>query len=153
MARCAHNHLDGPTAVRFLLSCVRQRVLAPRLLAKLVARFRTVALKKRVVNKLVGGVLTFGASPPTVELYSGPTAREKLTSPAAQDAAGPGLLPSPAVPTQLGPGQEGESFGDVSRGDRRQPFPNDCGGQQLLWLALSQSLEFQADNFVELGGA
>jgi hypothetical protein len=28
--KCAHNHLDGPIAVRFLLSCVRQRVLAPR---------------------------------------------------------------------------------------------------------------------------
>jgi hypothetical protein len=38
--RCAHNHIDGPTAVRFLLSCVRQRVLAPRALAKLEARLR-----------------------------------------------------------------------------------------------------------------
>ncbi len=42
-ARCAHNHLDGPTAVRFLLSCVRQRVLAPRLLAKLEARLTELA--------------------------------------------------------------------------------------------------------------
>ena len=35
-----------------------------------------------------------------------------------------------------------------SRGDRRQTFPNDSGGLQLLWLALSQTVEFEADSFV-----
>src|SRR6266545_2466748 len=35
------------------------------------------------------------------------------------------------------------------RGDRRQTFPNDSGGQRLLWLALSQTLDFEADSFVE----
>src|SRR5262249_25849625 len=44
--QCAHNHLDGPTAVRFLLSCVRQRVLAPRILAKLEARLRDLARRE-----------------------------------------------------------------------------------------------------------
>jgi len=238
--RCAHNHLDGPTAVRFLLGCVRQRVLAPRTLAKLearltelarresaegaaaaelrskeaalvalraqlekvgrnmaraeteeqfravadefdglkgqekaleaeagalrrqagqaksgeaevaaalallrrltewsapsedylavgelfrqvnvklFARFRAVPVKKRVLNRLVGGVVTFGSSAPPVEVYSGPTARQKLTSPSAQGAAGPGDPSSPAVPKPTGPGQEGESLGNVSRGD------------------------------------
>ena len=239
-ATCAHNHIDGPTAVRFLLSCVRQRVLAPRVLArleerlrerarqeangdeatqelrsreasllalrkrletlgrnmgwadtrekfqvisadfdevtgqvktleaeintlrhqarqgcdidaevnaalallehlpewaaesedyvtvgelfrqlnvKLFVRFQAVAVKKRVLNKLVGGVVTFGASPPPVEIYTGPTARQKLTDPATQSAAGSGDLPSPAIPKPCGPGQEGESLGNVSRGD------------------------------------
>jgi hypothetical protein len=228
---CAHNHIDGPTAVRFLLGCVRQRVLAPRILVKLearltelarqesaegaaalelrskeaaleavkaqmekvernlalaespaqfravaaqfdrfqgqvraleaevgvlrrqadqgedaetevaaalallrrltewaaqaedyvnvklFARFQAVPAKQRVLNKLVGGVVTFGTSAPPVEPYSGPTARQKLTSPAAQGAAGPGDPSSPAVPKPTGPGQEGESLGNVSRGD------------------------------------
>src|SRR6185312_2912365 len=84
---------------------------------RLFARFRAVPKKKRVLNKLVGGVVTFGASPPPVPLYDGPTARQKLTNPAAQDAAGLGDPTSPAVPKPSGPGQEGESLGNVSRGD------------------------------------
>jgi hypothetical protein len=237
---CAHNHLDGPTAVRFLLSCVRQRVLEPRILAKLekrlrdrarqeqgddamnqelrsrettlsalrgtlakvkrnlaladteeqyrvvateferlteqektleselaslrrqvgqgsdvegevaaalallrrltewarqgedyvvvgelfrqlnvklFARFHAVSVKKRVLNKLVSGVVTFGSTPPPVVLYGGPTARQKLTNPATQSAAGSGDLHSLDVPKPKGPGQEGESLGNVSRGD------------------------------------
>jgi hypothetical protein len=84
---------------------------------KLFARFRAVPVQKRVLNKLVGGVVTFGSSAPPVEVYSGPTARQRLTSPAAQGAAGPGDPSSPAVPKPTGPGQEGESLGNVSRGD------------------------------------
>ena len=84
---------------------------------RLFARFRPVPVKKRVLNKLVGGVVTFGTSPPPVELYNGPTAREKLTNPAAQGAAGLGDLTSSTVPKPVGPGQEGESLGNVSRGD------------------------------------
>ncbi len=84
---------------------------------RLFARFQAMPVKKRVLNKLVGGVVTFGSSRPPVEIYSGPTARQKLTSPAAPCAAGPGDLSSPAVPKPFGPGQEGESLGNVSRGD------------------------------------
>src|SRR5262249_13269035 len=84
---------------------------------KLFARFRAVPVKRRMLNKLVGGVVTFGMSAPPVPIYSGPTARQKLTSPAAQGAAGPGDPTSPAVPKPSGPGQEGESLGNVSRGD------------------------------------
>jgi hypothetical protein len=84
---------------------------------RLFARFRGVKVKKRVLNKPVGGVVTFGASAPPVEIYSGSTARQKLTNPAASGAAGLGDLASPTVPKPFGPGQEGESFGNVSRGD------------------------------------
>jgi hypothetical protein len=238
--KCAHNHVDGPTAQRFLLSCVKQRVLAPGVQAKLEARlqelarqelaggglaqelrakegalaaarvqretasrnlalaetpeqyravaarfeefcgqekaleaavaalhrqtqqagnpereveaalellrrltewaapsedyravgelfrqvnvklfahFQPVQVKKRVLNQLVGGVVTFGSSAPPVEIYSGPTAREKLTSPAAPGAAGPGDLRSPTVPKPFGSDQEDKSLGNVSRGD------------------------------------
>ena len=61
--------------------------------------------------------MTLGSSPPPVEVYNGPTARQKLTIPAARGAAGPVDPSSPAVPKPFGPGQEGESLGNVSRGD------------------------------------
>jgi hypothetical protein len=84
---------------------------------RLFARFRPVRVKKRLLNKLVGGVVTFGSSAPPVAIYGGPTAREKLTSPAAGGAAGPGDPGSPAVAKPFGPAQGGESLGNVSRGD------------------------------------
>ncbi|MDB5354377.1 MAG: Resolvase domain protein, partial [Phycisphaerales bacterium] len=42
-ARCRSNHVDGAAAVRLILSCIRQRVLYPDLLAKLEARLRGMA--------------------------------------------------------------------------------------------------------------
>jgi DNA invertase Pin-like site-specific DNA recombinase len=40
---CNHNVVEGATATRFVLSCLRQRVLAPNVLAKLKARLRQLA--------------------------------------------------------------------------------------------------------------
>ena len=34
-AKCKHNHVDGLTATRFLVGCVRQRVLSPALRGKM----------------------------------------------------------------------------------------------------------------------
>lgn len=45
-AKCAHNHVDGPTAARFVLSCVRQRVLSPRRLNRFEKRLRELASQK-----------------------------------------------------------------------------------------------------------
>lgn len=42
-AKCDYNHVDGPTATRFMLSCLRQRMLSPTLLAKMEKRFRELA--------------------------------------------------------------------------------------------------------------
>ncbi len=84
---------------------------------RLFARFQAVQEKKRTLNKLAGGMVTFGSSAPPVEIYSGPTARQKLTGPAVFGTAGPGDPSSPAVPKPIGPGQEDESLGNVSRGD------------------------------------
>jgi hypothetical protein len=42
-ASCRHNHVDGPTTVRFLLESIHQRVLAPGLRARLEAELRRLA--------------------------------------------------------------------------------------------------------------
>ncbi len=41
--KCSHNTVDGPTATRFMLSCVRQRMVSPTLLPKVERRFRDLA--------------------------------------------------------------------------------------------------------------
>jgi hypothetical protein len=84
---------------------------------KLFARFQAMPVKKRVLNKLVGGAVTFGSSAPPIEIYQGPTARRKITGPAAPDAAGPVANDAHTIPKPLVPGQEGESLGNVRRGD------------------------------------
>lgn len=65
--------------------------------ARLFLGFRPVQVKKRMLNKITGGVVTFGDTPPPIKIYEGPTARKKLKSPAASSATGPGErhLPSP----------------------------------------------------------
>src|SRR5262249_11359006 len=85
---------------------------------RLFVRFRPVQEKKRKLNKLVSGVVTFGSAAPPVEIYRGMTSRQKVKGPATPDsAAGPGL-PTPPPPTgPLDPGREGESLGNVCRGD------------------------------------
>jgi hypothetical protein len=47
-ARCKHNHVDGLVATQFLLGCVRQRLLAPALRARLEQKLRTIAERERV---------------------------------------------------------------------------------------------------------
>jgi len=67
--------------------------------ARLFLRFQRVLVKKRVLNKLCGGVVTFGTAPPPVELYRGPTVRRALKHNVSATivAAEPGklCLPSP----------------------------------------------------------
>jgi hypothetical protein len=79
--------------------------------------FRPVQAKKRILNKLARGIVTFGSAPPPIELYSGPTGRRGLqTKQAAMVAASPeGDVP---LPDQRGAGREGKSLGNVNRGDR-----------------------------------
>ena len=49
--KCVYNHIDGPTAVRFVFSCVRQRILAPHMLSRLEIRLRELAQQE-----VVGGL-------------------------------------------------------------------------------------------------
>lgn len=56
---------------------------------KFFVRFRPVQKGKRLLNKVVGGIVTIGAAPPPVALYEGPTAWKiiKKASPEAANAA------------------------------------------------------------------
>jgi hypothetical protein len=80
-------------------------------------RFEKRQWKKRVLDKVSGGVVTFGDAPPPVQLYSGPTGRkalkEALAASTAADPVGDG--PRPDV---LASGEEGSLLGNLSRGDR-----------------------------------
>jgi hypothetical protein len=84
--------------------------------ARLFLRFKEVQPKNRRVNKVAGGVVTFGSSPPPVTLYEGPTGRRALQG----RAATPGYLPEvPALPSvSRDDDREGQSLGNVNRGDR-----------------------------------
>jgi DNA invertase Pin-like site-specific DNA recombinase len=83
--------------------------------ARLFLRFERVAVKNRTLNKLASGMVTFGSTPPPIQIYEGPTKHEGLKSPAAASAAGLDGLTIPSQP--IGPGREGRPLGNVSRGD------------------------------------
>ena len=84
---------------------------------RLFLGFKPVQVKKRTLNKVARGVVTVGDDPPPVALYTGPTGRRAMKSNvAAMVAAGPGEA-RPALPDRLGNGREGESLGNVNRGE------------------------------------
>jgi len=84
---------------------------------RLFLRFAKAQVGKRRLNKLVSGVVTFGSAPPPVEVYNGPTARSVIKGSATAVAAEPRDSGSPGSPKPSGPGREGESLGNGSRGD------------------------------------
>jgi hypothetical protein len=82
--------------------------------ARLFFRFREVRPKKRTINRVSGGVVTFGATSPPVRLYEGPTGRRALNG----TPVTAGQLPAGAT-LAMGPNpndSEGGSLGNVSRG-------------------------------------
>ncbi len=83
----------------------------------LFLQFRPVQVKKRVLNKLTGGVVTFGSAPPPISTYEGPTGRETIKGSATTSAAEPSRCKPPIPPKRIGSGREGKSLGNVSRGD------------------------------------
>ncbi|HUY33150.1 MAG TPA: hypothetical protein VMV69_10240 [Pirellulales bacterium] len=86
---------------------------------RLFLKFRRVQAKKRILNRLAHGVLTFGEAAPPVPLYAGPTGRRAIiANKTAVVAAGPGEGNKNTLPDQEFPGGEGKSLGNVSRGDR-----------------------------------
>jgi hypothetical protein len=85
-------------------------------------RLQKVRLKKRTLNKLAGGVVTFGDTPPPVALYAGPTGRRALAANnAATVAANSGR--AVGIPNGFVSGREGNSLGNISRGDWRSFEP------------------------------
>ena len=80
--------------------------------AKLFLQFEPVKVKKRTINKLRGGVVTFGNADPPISLYDGPTGRGKIKS-----SNNPGQGNDVSGPESVVSGSEEESLGNVSRGD------------------------------------
>jgi hypothetical protein len=92
--------------------------------AKLFLRFRPTQVKKRLLNKVADGVVTFGAAAPPIQIYSGPTGRRALIAMNNHDSA---ALPAPEkytlnlpppTETTINSGMEDNSLGNVSRGER-----------------------------------
>ena len=47
---------------------------------RLFLKFEKVQVKKRTLNKLAHGIVTFGEAPPPVPLYAGPTGRRAIAA-------------------------------------------------------------------------
>ena len=67
---------------------------------RLFLKFEAIQPKKRIINKVVGGVVTIGSAPAPIEIYQGPTGRGKLkkslpTSGSDQVACNPRSQPEP----------------------------------------------------------
>jgi hypothetical protein len=85
--------------------------------ARMFPRFKRVNEGKRTLNRLSGGVVTFGSAEPPIRLYDGPTSREKVKAAVSRTLAENNGTDSPTTETVVSRG-EGKSLGNVSRGDR-----------------------------------
>jgi lysozyme family protein len=90
--------------------------LFTRLNARMFFRFAPAQWGRRPVNRVSGGVVTFGATPAPIKLYDGPTGRRALSGrPELQfEGSVDGCVTSQE--SQV-PGREGDSLGNVSRAD------------------------------------
>jgi hypothetical protein len=89
--------------------------------AKLFVRFKPVCKKRRTVIQISGGVVTLGAAAPPIDLYNGPTNRnkaKKTSLTAASATQGPCERRSPTGSEVQDSGREETSLGNISRGDR-----------------------------------
>jgi hypothetical protein len=91
-------------------------MLFTRLNARMFFRFAPAKWGKRTVNKVSGGVVTFGATSAPIKLYDGPTGRRALNGRGELQLE---LCADGFVKTQelQVPGPEGDSLGNVSRAD------------------------------------
>ncbi|MDA1052439.1 MAG: hypothetical protein O3C40_18425 [Planctomycetota bacterium] len=82
--------------------------------ARLFLQFKPVQVKKRLLNKISGGVVTFCDAEPPISIYEGPTGRRRIKSEKNPALDGTAL----SRPETLVSGQEDRSLGNVSRGDK-----------------------------------
>jgi hypothetical protein len=88
---------------------------------KLYVRFKPAQVKRRLLNRIAGGVVTLGTAPPPFTPYEGPTSRSKVKSEAQGVAIATEVARgrrSPTTPKPNGSGREGTSLGNVNRDDR-----------------------------------
>ncbi|MBL9085380.1 MAG: hypothetical protein JNK76_26485 [Planctomycetales bacterium] len=80
--------------------------------------FKTVKLKKRTVNRVACGVVTFGEAEPPIQVYQGPTGRRAFRK--EEKAAAVAVTPrgDKRLPGAKEADREDQSLGNVSRGDR-----------------------------------
>ncbi len=91
------------------------RTLIDGVNANLFLRFKEKRWGKRTVRKLNSGVLTMGSEQFPIEPYQGPTDKKSQIEVAASLAAQGGQETLPSSPS---PGLEGDSLGNVNRGDK-----------------------------------
>ena len=89
--------------------------------ARLFLRFTAVKLKKRVVQRVAGGVVTLGSAKPPIDIYSSRTDRKSVKSQNRNTTAN--VVVNPDNGTNASPGifrpvRKAKSTGNVSRGDR-----------------------------------
>lgn len=85
--------------------------------ARLFLRFTAVQLNKRIVNRVAGGAVTFGTTPPPIAVYQGPTDRKYIKrNLTATDAANP-VNGDVRHSGQSDTDREGKSIGNINRGD------------------------------------
>ena len=118
--------------------------------ARLFLQFTEGRWKKRTVNQLASGVVTFGDTPPPVSLYEGRTSRWYVKDPATSEGAdGPSSHELPGRPG-ADPGGEDNSLGNVNRGEPRCPFVNEIIGLPLALSVFPQVYDFPGDAVLQL---
>ncbi|MBN1855257.1 MAG: recombinase family protein [Pirellulales bacterium] len=85
--------------------------------ARLFLRFRPIPMKKRQINQITGGVLTFGTTPPPIECYQGPTNRKRIKGPGTVVVPRLGVEKDNPLPKTCVGGKEDNSLGNANRGD------------------------------------
>lgn len=86
--------------------------------ARLYLAFQPVQEGKRTLNKISAGMLTFGATPPPIMLYEGPTGRRALATQTTAALSAAVAEGNGSLPRQFDTDREGYSLGNVNRGDR-----------------------------------
>ena len=91
--------------------------------ARLFLRFTAVKLTKRVVQRVAGGIVTFGSAKPPIEIYSGRTDKKSVTSQSQNTTTTVVVGPDGmnAIPGDFRPVRKAKSTGNVSR-DNKTPL-------------------------------